>query len=135
MINQFKSPKDKMMTFINVVGILSFMYSKFSTKETSPGAEEILPLVIYTVIKSKIPKLKSNLNYYLLFRYSSRIVYVEDYYLNTFNAVIDFIDKMSVSDLIISEESYNKEIRKYEAQQNEKLMITYLNPFPSKNCD
>ena len=133
MINQYKSPKDKMLTFINVVSILSIMYSKFSKKETSPGAEEVFPLLVFTVIKGKIPKLKSNLNYYTLFRHASRIESQEDYYLQTLSAVIKFIDNLSSENLNVTKEEFNSKLKLYKEQQNEK-MKKYINPF-SRNQD
>ena len=107
-INQCKCPKDKLYTFMNVVNILSIMYSNNSNKETSPGADEIFPLIIFTVIKSKVPKLKSNLNYIDLFRHNSRKQGIEDYYLETFRAVINFINSIDEHDLNISKEQFKK---------------------------
>lgn len=133
MINQYKSPKDKMLTFINVVSILSLMYSKFSKKETSPGAEEVFPLLVFTIIKGKIPKLKSNLNYYILFRHASRIESQEDYYLQTLSAVIKFIDNLSSSNLAIDSKDYEQHIKNYLDIQKQQLK-TYINPF-SRNQD
>lgn len=133
MINQYKSPKDKMLTFINVVSILSIMYSKFSKKETSPGAEEVFPLLVFTVIKGKIPKLKSNLNYYTLFRHASRIESQEDYYLQTLSAVIKFIDNLSSENLNINKEEFEQKLKTYTEKQKE-FLKKYINPF-SRNQD
>jgi hypothetical protein len=141
-INQCKCPKDKLYTFMNVVNILSIMYSKNSNKETSPGADEIFPLIIFTVIKSKVPKLKSNQNYCDLFRHNTRKQGIEDYYLETFRAVINFINSIDEHDLNISKEQFKKlseesekklflKLKEYEnpyfRNQSEEMIISYLN--------
>jgi len=127
-INQCKCPKDKLYTFMNVVNILSIMYSNNSNKETSPGADEIFPLIIFTVIKSKVPKLKSNQNYIDLFRHNSRKQGIEDYYLETFRAVINFINSIDEHDLNISKEQFKK-----LSQESEKYLFfklkEYQNPY------
>ena len=128
MINIYKTPKDKMYTFINVVTILSLMYTKYSNKETAPGAEEIFPLLVYTVLKANVPKLKSNLNYYCLFRHASRIENEEDYYLQTFTAVVKFIDNISNEKLVIDKNVYERYISEYVRERKD-AMRRYVNPF------
>jgi hypothetical protein len=127
-INQYKTPKDKLYTFMNVVNILSLMYSKNSNKETSPGADEVFPLLIFTIIKGKVPKLKSNQIYCDLFRHNSRKNGIEDYYLETFKAVINFITDMAFNELKISKEEFNDLCFK-----NEKKIFSnfkeYQNPY------
>ncbi len=127
-INQYKTPKDKLYTFMNVVNILSLMYSKNSNKETSPGADEVFPLLIFTIIKGKVPKLKSNQIYCDLFRHNSRKNGIEDYYLETFKAVINFISDMAFNELKISKEEFNDLCFK-----NEKKIFSnfkeYQNPY------
>ena len=140
-INQCKCPKDKLYTFMNVVNILSLMYSKNSNKETSPGADEIFPLIIFTVIKGKVPKLKSNQNYCDLFRHISRKQGIEDYYLETFRAVINFISSLEEHDLNVSKEQFKKlsenseknlflKLKDYEnpyfKNQNQEMIISFL---------
>ena len=140
-INQCKSPKEKLYTFMNVVNILSIMYSKNSNKETSPGADEIFPLIIFTVIKGKVPKLKSNQNYCDLFRHISRKQGIEDYYLETFRAVINFISSLEEHDLNVSKEQFKKlsenseknlflKLKDYEnpyfKNQNQEMIISFL---------
>ena len=97
------------------------MYSNRSKKETAPGAEEIFPLLILMVIKSNVPKLKSNYLYYTMFRYESRIESQEEYYMETFGAIIKFIEELSLENLSIDKEKFDSFLAEYSRQHQEKL--------------
>ena len=132
-INQYKTPKDKLYTFMNVVNILSVMYSKNSNKETSPGADEVFPLLIFTIIKGKITKLKSNQIYCELFRHNTRKNGIEDYYLETFKAVINFISNLENNKLNISKEEFKDLCIKSEKSLFE-MLKEYKNPYYNNHC-
>ena len=74
MINQYKCPIDKISTIINFCNILSTMIlnqnnlltknnksineNENNFKQRLAGADELLPIVVYTLIKGNVPKLK-----------------------------------------------------------------------------
>ena len=83
---------------------------------------------MYTVLKANVPKLKSNLNYYCLFRHASRIENEEDYYLQTFTAVVKFLDNISNEKLVIDKKVYERYINEY-MHERKAAMRRYINPF------
>lgn len=93
MINQFKTPRDKVIILINFVYILNTMINENSKKKHS-GADEVFPIIVYAILKSGIRKLKSNLRYIKIFRHFTRLESVEEYYFTTISSAIEFIEKM-----------------------------------------
>ena len=95
------------------------MVEKYSDKkDTSCGADEVFPILVYICIKGKIQKLKSNINYIILFRNEVRLQGMEDYYKENFNGVIKFIENLKFTDLKIDEDEFNKNIKLYENKIN-----------------
>ena len=98
------------------------MVEKYSDKkDTSCGADEVFPILVYICIKGKIQKLKSNINYIILFRNEVRLQGMEDYYKENFNGVIKFIENLKFIDLKIDEDEFNKNIKLYENNFNNDL--------------
>ncbi len=121
-INLNKTPKEKILTFINTIKIIATMVEKYSDKkDTSCGADEVFPILVYICIKGKIQKLKSNINYIILFRNEVRLQGMEDYYKENFNGVIKFIENLKFTDLKIDEDEFNKNIKLYENNFNNDL--------------
>ena len=98
------------------------MVEKYSDKkDTSCGADEVFPILVYICIKGKIQKLKSNINYIILFRNEVRLQGMEDYYKENFNGVIKFIENLKFTDLKIDEDEFNKNIKLHENNFNNDL--------------
>jgi hypothetical protein len=98
MINQFKSPRDKIIILINFVYILTTMINENSKKKSS-GADEVFPIIVFAILKSGIRKLKSNMKYIKNFRHYTRLESVEEYYFTTISSAIEFIENMQVDHL------------------------------------
>lgn len=142
MINQYKSPKDKISTIINFCNILSAMILNTSKNKnnstnnteknnnnlSAAGADEVLPIVVYALLQGNIKKLKSNINYIRLFRHHSRFdSNKEEYFTTVLESGVEFIDKLNVNtDLKIEKEEFSKLIR--ESENKMKLKIENLNP-------
>jgi len=109
MINQYKCPIDKISTIINFCNILSTMIlnqnnllnknnksiNENEIKQRLAGADELLPIVVYTLIKGNVPKLKSNLNYIKLFRHNTMLdSNAEEYFITFIESGISFIEKL-----------------------------------------
>jgi hypothetical protein len=95
------------------------MVENFSDKKNiSCGADEVFPILVYICIKGKIQKLKSNINFIILFRNEIRLQGMEDYYKENFNGVIKFIENLKFSDLKIDEDEFNENIKLYENNFN-----------------
>ena len=93
MINQFKSPRDKVIILINFVYILNTMINENSKKKHS-GADEVFPIIVYAILKSGIRKLKSNMRYIKIFRHFTRLESVEEYYFTTLSSFKDLLNKL-----------------------------------------
>ena len=98
MINQFKSPRDKVIILINFVYILNTMINENSKKKHS-GADEVFPIIVYAILASGIRKLKSNMRYIKNFRHFTRLESVEEYYFTTISSAIEFIENIKVDHL------------------------------------
>ena len=112
MINQYKCPLDKISTIINFCNILSTMIlaqnnllsksdksinanENENFKQRLAGADELLPIVVYTLIKGNVPKLKSNLNYIKLFRHNTMLdSNAEEYFITFIESGVGFIEKL-----------------------------------------
>lgn len=88
-INQFKAPRDKMICVLNSCKVIFGILRHHKVEEK--GADNFIPLLIYTILKSKIPALGSNVKYIERFRYESFIQGEASYYLNSLQAAINFI--------------------------------------------
>ena len=117
MINQYKCPKDKILTIINFCNIITTMLinnSKFKNEsdETTKyaGADDVMPIVVFAILKGNIPKLKSNINYVKLFRHHTMFdSNKEEYFTTVLDSGISFIEKLTYesNDIKISKEEIN----------------------------
>ena len=117
MINQYKCPKDKILTIINFCNIITTMLinnSKFKNendeKTKYAGADDVMPIVVYAILKGNIPKLKSNINYVKLFRHHTMFdSNKEEYFTTVLDSGISFIEKLTYesNDIKISKEEIN----------------------------
>ena len=145
MINQYKSPKDKISTIINFCNILSAMIVN-ATKEKSQsinnnkpsfaGADEVLPVVVYALLRGNIKKLKSNINYIRLFRHHSMFdSNKEEYFTTVLESGVEFIAKLSPdSDLKIDKGELKRliEISKRKIKEERSKVVLPVN---TKNAD
>ena len=117
MINQYKCPKDKILTIINFCNIITTMlinnskYKNESEEKTKyAGADDVMPIVVYAILKGNIPKLKSNINYVKLFRHHTMFdSNKEEYFTTVLDSGISFIEKLTYesNDIKISKEEIN----------------------------
>ena len=117
MINQYKCPKDKILTIINFCNIITTMLinnSKFKNendeKTKYAGADDVMPIVVFAILKGNIPKLKSNINYVKLFRHHTMFdSNKEEYFTTVLDSGISFIEKLTYesNDIKISKEEIN----------------------------
>ena len=117
MINQYKCPKDKILTIINFCNIITTMlinnskYKNESEEKTKyAGADYVMPIVVYAILKGNIPKLKSNINYVKLFRHHTMFdSNKEEYFTTVLDSGISFIEKLTYesNDIKISKEEIN----------------------------
>lgn len=142
MINQYKSPKDKISTIINFCNILSAMIVSATKEKTinntksSAGADEVLPVVVYALLRGNIKKIKSNISYIRLFRHHSMFdSNKEEYFTTVLESGVEFISKLSSeSDLKIERQELKRLIevsRKKIKEERNKVVL----PKNVKNAD
>jgi hypothetical protein len=132
MINQFKCPKDKAIILINFCNILSSMVNNRPKRNNmSAGADEVYPLIVYTLLKSGIRKLKSNISYIKMFRHPVRLSSQEEYYHTAMDTAVGFLENMSAKDLGMGEAEFNEHLARSEQEELE-MMKVQTNPVKSK---
>ena len=93
------------------------------------GADDIYPVIVYALIKAKVPKIKSNIKYIQLYRHKTRLESEEEYYFTTLYSAISFIETISYDKLNLSKEEFLYNIRNrletrqvlYKEKENIKL--------------
>jgi len=97
----------------------------YDLRNKPTGADEAYPLFVYGLQLANIKKLKSNLSYIENFRHRTRFESEESYYFTTISSAVQFIEKLSYSDVNMSEEEFQRlrEAEKHKiAQERESEM-------------
>ncbi|KYR01080.1 vacuolar sorting protein 9 domain-containing protein [Tieghemostelium lacteum] len=92
----YKSPRDKL---ICIKKSFETLFRLLSKSNTPIGADLLLPIIIYCLIKSNLPFLYSNLQYISLFRNPNFIEAETNYYLVTLITATSFIQDMTMDSL------------------------------------
>lgn len=95
-MNNFRAPRAKIICILNCCKILFQLIKK---NDQNQNADEFLPLLIYTVLKSKPSNLYSNISFIERFSFakSSEV----EYYLVSLNAACEYIKQLSNQDSLI----------------------------------
>ncbi|SJK86394.1 Vacuolar sorting protein 9 (VPS9) domain [Babesia microti strain RI] len=90
-IDKFKAPLDKITIIINTCKILTqaLQGTKLSPND-KPAADQLLPLMIYTLIQANPPRLASNIAFIQHFRHPKKLVAQEAYALTQICAAIEY---------------------------------------------
>ncbi|QEU60740.1 Vps9 [Kluyveromyces lactis] len=116
-INQYRSPRDKMVCVLNSCKVL-FGLLKHNNK-LNGGADHFVPLLIFTLLKSDVPHLISNVRYIERFRFPSFLMGENAYYLSTLQGAVNFILDMDIDSISILET--DKEFNKKYSQNQEEI--------------
>ena len=124
-INQYKVPRDKLVCILNCCKLL---YTSLQQGGSPAGADDFLPLLIYTVIKASPPHLHSNIQYVyqrtavrytrdshaLWYRYirrfrnPSQMIAEHGYYCTQLESAVHFIDTLDASQLTIDPDEFTR---------------------------
>ncbi len=129
-INQYKTPKKKCKILIDFCNIISSMVCENTKKSKLAGADEVFPIIVYTLIKGNINKLKSNINFIRHFRHSTRLESEDDYFCTTVSSAIEFIDNLTYQNLNLTEEEFDN---LHEDTQRKEVIRKYNNCFSVVN--
>ncbi|QLG71689.1 hypothetical protein HG535_0C00380 [Zygotorulaspora mrakii] len=102
-INRFKAPRDKMICILNSCKVIFGILRHHTVEEK--GADNFIPILIYTILKNNIQALGSNVKYIERFRYEEFIRGEASYYLNSLQAAINFIVTLEKSSLSTDHDS------------------------------
>ncbi|CEP60007.1 guanine nucleotide exchange factor VPS9 LALA0_S01e00892g [Lachancea lanzarotensis] len=121
-INEYKAPRDKMVCVLNACRVL-FGFLKHSGLENG-GADAFVPVLVYTLLKSDVHALFSNLNYTERFRFSEFLRGESAYYLSSVQGAADFVthlghQSLHIPDELAFEEQYTKH-QEYVLEQRKK---------------
>ena len=94
-INEFKSPRDKVICIMNCCKVAYGMLNAITKVENrlSAGADDFLPALLYIIIRSNTPNLYSNINYIRRFRHPSKLMSETGYYLTQFESALRFVEE------------------------------------------
>lgn len=87
-LDRYRAPKDKLQCFLNAHKIIKFAL-EISAK--SWGAEELLPVTIYTVVMARPRKLVSDVNWIRFFTKPEKLAGEIDYVLTQLEMTVEFI--------------------------------------------
>ena len=84
-MNDYKTPRDKLIAIINTCKIISNMVYNSKTKDKQPtGADEFLPILIYLILKAQPKKTNTFIQFIVDYRSSKRLKGLEEYYFTAF---------------------------------------------------
>ncbi|MED6131360.1 Vacuolar protein sorting-associated protein 9A [Stylosanthes scabra] len=109
-INMYKAPRDKLVCILNcckVIGNL-LLNASLASKDSPPGADDFLPVLIYVTIKANPPQLHSNLLYIQRFRRQSRLAGEAAYYFTNMLSVESFISNIDAKALSMDESEFER---------------------------
>ena len=106
-IDTYRAPADKLNCFVNCMSIIVNVLSLMSTGSGGVGTDDSLPIIIYIVLKAKLKRLYSNLNYISKFRHQSKMIGLKGFVFQQFQSAASFIENLDNSYLTISIDEYN----------------------------
>lgn len=104
----YKAPKDKMICLLNTCKSLYYILNKASAQGHPAGADEFLPLLIYTVIRANPPRLVSNMTFIQEFRRPTSQITETGYYLTHLISTTMFVETVEHSQLNVTEEEFDR---------------------------
>ena len=109
-MNSFKSPRDKMVCTMNCCKVIySMMNAATSTDNAdAAGADDFLPLLIYTVVHSGIDNLHSNIQFVRRYRHPDRMMTEPGYYFTNFESAVSFIENATAKCFSIDPAEYQR---------------------------
>ncbi|PJF16527.1 Vps9p [Paramicrosporidium saccamoebae] len=105
-INEYLTPRDKLIYLV---------------ESCSPdaSADEIMPIQILAILKSKVSHFHSNLQYVSRYRDQRKLASDSAYHFTSLLAVSSFIERMDQQSLVISDEEFNERMEEANRQNVE----------------
>ncbi|EEY56830.1 uncharacterized protein PITG_10345 [Phytophthora infestans T30-4] len=112
-INSFRSPGDKINCIVRCCSVIfSVLNLSRGDSGSRPGADDFLPVFIYIVLHSQIPRLHSNCEYIAAYRNQADLMSKAGYCFVNLRSAVEFIMAMDGSMLSISDDEFKREREK-----------------------
>ena len=107
-MDRYKAPRDKLVCLANVRSMVegAIQAAANSGATITGGADAFFPAFLYVVLKAKLPKLASNIEYCKRFRMESRLSGQFDYMLANLESAALYLDTVNWEHLQISREEF-----------------------------
>ncbi|KAG6614565.1 Vacuolar assembly/sorting protein VPS9 [Phytophthora cinnamomi] len=108
-INSFRSPGDKINCIVRCCSVIfSVLNLSRGDSGSRPGADDFLPVFIYIVLHSQIPRLHSNCEYISAYRSQADLMSKAGYCFVNLRSAIEFIMVMDGTMLSISDDEFQR---------------------------
>ncbi|KEP59872.1 UNVERIFIED_CONTAM: vacuolar sorting protein 9 (vps9) domain-containing protein [Hammondia hammondi] len=121
-LDKMRCPRDKLVLILNccrvIIAVLDSA-SKAAGSSTPPAADDLLPLLIYTLIQAKPNSLHSHIQFISFFRHPSRLVSEEAYFFTHFCSAVEFVKMLGQPGVTlndVSDEEYRRRMAQAEAE-------------------
>ncbi|KRX04340.1 hypothetical protein PPERSA_03580 [Pseudocohnilembus persalinus] len=110
-INNEKTPKDKLTLLSNACQEISQLLATLSNQIT--GADQFIPVFVYTLIQAQPQRPFSNLGFIRDFRQENRVQGSDQYYFTAFESALEFIEDINEKKLKINPVEFREKRQKY----------------------
>ncbi|KAJ3336969.1 hypothetical protein HDU93_001814 [Gonapodya sp. JEL0774] len=113
-INNYKAPKDKLICITNSIRIIAGMLVSSTDQQNNmtacnANADNIIPALVFLIVKQAPEKLHSNLQYILRFRAPEHLqAGYSSWALTTLIGATSFVETLNVTSLTIDSQEYNR---------------------------
>lgn len=139
-LDKMKCPRDKLVLILNCCRVIIAVLDaarKASGCDTPPAADDLLPLLIYTLLQARPHSLHSHIQFISYFRHPSRLVSEEAYFFTHFCSAVEFVKVVGVQPGValndvspeefearmqVAEEEYQRFLTTQAAEQDEDIV-------------
>jgi len=122
-LNNYRTPRDKLVSVFNCCKVIYTLINKSNPDGALSGADEFLPLLIYTVLRANPKHLDTNIQYIQHFRNPAKMMTEAGYYFSSFVSAITFIKNLDSTVLNITQDEFDTlmEGRKQELETTDTI--------------
>lgn len=122
-MNNYKTPRDKMICISNCCKIIFNVLTRVNPKE-APSADTFLPVLIFLVMRANPPHLHSNLKYIMEYRNPEKMISESGYFLTNLQSTVMFWTTVDHTGLSIDKQEFEKLINgQYFNDDDEELAV------------
>lgn len=115
-MNGFRTPRDKLVCVLNCCRVLTNLLASSRGDDNPPGADELLPALILTVIRANPDHMHSNLNFIAQFRHPGKLVSEPGYFFTHVLSAVTFIETIHADALSLGEDEFARRVQDASAR-------------------